>query len=567
MPPSFIAQLELLNGKKPRVQTEDEAKRITDDLRQSAYNVTKLEKKRKNRYPSAPFITSSLQIDANRKLRFSAKKTMNLAQRLYEGIELGAEGPVGLITYMRTDSTRINPEALTDARTFIESAYGKEYLPEKPIIYKTKKSAQDAHEAIRPTDVSRTPEAMAPFLDKDMLNLYTLIWKRFVACQMAPALYDQTTILIKAGVYTLKVTGSVLLFPGFITLYEEAQAEAGPNTGEEPESVENKEKTLPALKEGDTLKLLDVLPKQHFTQPPPRYSEATLVKALEDNGVGRPSTYASILSTIQEKEYAELIQRKFKPTDLGKLVNDLLVNHFPAVINVEFTASMEQNLDKVEEGTSDWVQILKDFYGPFQETLVKAKEEMKSVKRQNIPTAIPCILCQGKMVIKWGRLGEFLACEHYPECKNTQDFTRNDDGEIVPVEKNEPQESGEICDKCGQPMVYRNGRFGRFLACSGYPKCKNVRAMSTGVNCPEPGCDGLLVQKVSKKGKVFYSCNRYPKCKFALWDKPINQACPVCEYPFLTEKQAKDGTLIKCPNPSACTYSNKITANESDQAE
>jgi len=563
VPPSFIAQLDLADGKKTKIKTEDESKGILADLYQALYTVNKIEKKRKNRYPSPPFITSSLQIDANRKLRFSAKKTMSLAQKLYEGAELGVEGPVGLITYMRTDSTRINQETITEARNFIQATYGKEYVPPKPIIYKTKKSAQDAHEAIRPTDVNRTPEAMEPFLDKDMHNLYTLIWKRFVACQMAPATYDQTTILILAGIYTFKVTGSVLIFPGFITLYEEAQGEAGPNTGEEPEAVENKEKILPLLKEGDTLKLLDIMPKQHFTQPPPRYSEATLVKALEENGVGRPSTYAAILSTIQEKEYVELLQRKFKPTDLGKLVNDLLVQHFPSVINVEFTASMEQNLDKVEEGKNDWVQILKEFYGPFQETLVQAKQEMKSIKRQTIPTDITCNLCQGKMVIKWGRLGEFLACEHYPECKNTQDFTRDEANAIVPVEKNEPTESGEICDKCGLPMVYRNGRFGRFLACSGYPKCKNVLAVSTGVSCPEQGCTGLLVQKVSKKGKVFYSCNRYPQCKFALWDKPLSRTCPLCESPYLVEKQSKNATLIKCPNP-ACTYSQKITGDETD---
>jgi len=379
-----------------------------------------------------------------------------------------------------------------------------------------------------------------------MLALYTLIWKRFLACQMAPARYDQTSILVAADKHELKAVGSIMRFPGFITIYVESEDE---NAEAADDSA-----TLPDLKAGDTLKLLELLPKQHFTQPPPRYTEATLVKALEENGVGRPSTYAAIISTIQDKEYVRLEQRRFFPTDLGLIVNDLLVDHFPAVIDVEFTASMEGRLDEVESGAKEWVGVLRDFYGPFKETLERAKEEMKSLKRSAVPTDLKCPLCGGSMVIKWGKNGEFLACENFPDCKHTSDFTREADGKVVPVIAPAPEESTEVCEKCGKAMVYKNGRFGRFLACSGYPECKNVRAISTGVPCPEPGCDGELVQKVSKRGKVFYSCNRYPKCTFATWDKPVNRPCLLCDSPYLVEKESKkEGRQIKCP-VKGCHY-------------
>jgi len=562
LPPAFVAQLDKvqakkIDNKKNKIGSAAEAEKIVAALQQASFQVADIEKKKKKRNPSPPFITSTLQMEANRKLRFTAKKTMSLAQRLYEGIELGDEGPTGLITYMRTDSTRINDEALAEARAHITAHYGKEYLPPKPLVYKTKKSAQDAHEAIRPTDIGKTPESLAPFLDKDMLALYTLIWKRFVACQMAPALYDQTTVHLVAGEYGLKTVGSIIRFLGFMTLYVESTDETA-DGGEESET----DAMLPDLKSGDTLHLLEVTPKQHFTQPPPRYTEATLVKALEENGVGRPSTYAAIISTIQEKEYVTLAQRKFMPTDLGKLVNELLVAHFPGVMDIDFTASMEENLDAIESGKADWIGVLRDFYGPFSQTLDKAREEMKSVKRSVTPTGIPCALCEGKMVIKWGKNGEFLACENFPACKHTQNFTRNEEGAVVPVEPEAPEASGEVCEKCGNPMVYRQGRYGRFLACSAYPKCKNVRALSTGVPCPETGCDGELVQKISKRGKVFYSCSRYPKCTFALWDKPVNEPCPLCGSPYLLEKEnKKNGLHWRCPNKS-CTYLRKLGEEE-----
>ncbi len=555
----LVAQLDRINNKKVdkaknRIKDEKQAAEIVKDLQKSEYVVTDLIKREKKRRPSPPFITSTMQMEANRKLRFSAKKTMMLAQRLYEGVEVGADGPAGLITYMRTDSTRINDEALEQVREVIVTEQGKEYLPAKPNAYKTSKSAQDAHEAIRPTDARRTPAKVAPFLEKDMLALYTLIWKRCVASQMKPAIYDQTTIILGAGdIYQLRCTGSIMRFLGFVSLYVESTDDAGMAGVQRDGDV-----FLPHVDKGESLDLQKVEPKQHFTQPPPRYTEATLVKALEENGVGRPSTYASILSTIQDKEYVVLAERKFSPTELGALVNGLLVEHFPAILDVEFTASMEQTLDKVEEGSAEWLQILKDFYGPFKKTLDAAKKEMRSVKRTATPTDVKCPECQGIMMIKWGRNGEFLACENYPDCKSTTDFSRMEDGTIVAKEKEKPEDSGEVCDKCGSPMVFKNGRFGRFLACSAYPKCKNIKAETTGVKCPEEGCKGELIKKVSKRGKVFYSCDQYPKCTHALWDKPIAESCPDCDSLFLLEKTTKkSGTTLRCPDKE-CGFFRKV---------
>ena len=553
----FQAQLDRLDGKKldkkkNRIADEAQAQAIVAELQKASYLVKDQIKKEKKRRPSPPFITSTMQMEANRKLRFSAKKTMMLAQRLYEGVELGEAGPAGLITYMRTDSTRINDDALAQVREVIVKEQGQEYLPEKPNFYKTSKSAQDAHEAIRPTDARRTPAKVAPFLEKDMLALYTLIWKRFVASQMKPAVYDQTTIIIDGGErFQLRATGSIMRFLGFVSLYVES-------TDDIKAAQQDGDVLLPEVEKDERLELQKLQPKQHFTQPPPRYTEATLVKALEENGVGRPSTYASILSTIQDKEYVAMEERKFWPTDLGKLVNDLLVEHFPAILDVEFTASMEQTLDKVEEGQEEWLKVLKDFYGPFKERLEAAKKEMRSVKRTATPTDIKCPECDGMMMIKWGRNGEFLACENYPDCKSTADFSRQEDGSITVKQKEAPEESGEVCEKCGSPMVYKHGRYGRFLACSGYPKCKNIRAESTGVKCPEEGCQGELIKKISKRGKVFYSCNQYPNCSYALWDKPVNQPCPDCDSTFLLEKTTKkSGTSLRCPDKS-CGYFQKV---------
>ncbi len=555
-PPPFVAKLDKIAGRKAKVDNEEAAAAIVANLKEAAYSVALVDKKERRRNPSPPFITSTLQQEANRKLRYTAKRTMGLAQRLYEGIELGEKGPVGLITYMRTDSTRINDEALAEVRGFINGTYGKEYLPAKPVNYKTSKSSQDAHEAIRPTDVSLTPEKVAPFLDKSTLNLYTLVWKRFVASQMRPALFDQTTITIKADIYLLKAQGAILRFKGFMALYVESTDENGDNNGQATET-DGEGNIIPDVAAGEKLRFLDVEPKQNFTQPPPRYTEATLVKALEENGVGRPSTYAAIISTILDKEYVMQEKRKFMPTDLGTLVNDLLVQHFPDILNIEFTASMEKDLDLVEEGRSNWVSLLQDFYTPFEKTLAQAKREMKSVKREGIPTGISCKLCDGKLVIKLGKAGEFLACENYPTCKHTQNFKKDESGTVIPIEKEEPVVSGEKCEKCGRPMVYKNGRFGKFLACSGYPECRHIKAQTTGVKCPEENCSGELVQKISKRGKVFYSCSRFPACKFANWDKPVPTKCPGCGKPFLLEKTTRKGTVLQCID-KACGYSEPL---------
>lgn len=564
LPPQFKAQLEKIAGKPITNQNsligdQAAADKICAELRKSEFTVAKVVKKEKKRNPAPPFITSTMQMEANRKLRFSAKKTMTLAQKLYEGIELGDEGPTGLITYMRTDSTRLGEDAVAGARDYIRTTYGKEFLPTKPNVYKTKKSAQDAHEAIRPTDTTNTPEKMAGLIDKDMLALYSLIWKRFVACQMTPAKFDQTSITVTAGKYDLKTTGSIMRFHGFMKLYVESTDDG--NVEESPDNAA-KDSLLPDLQEGEILSLKEIVPNQHFTQPPPHYTEATLVKALEENGVGRPSTYAAIISTILDKEYVVLEKRRFNPTDLGLLVNDLLVKHFPTILDVEFTAGMEQQLDQVEEGSREWVKLLKDFYTPFKETLETARQEMESVKSTTIPTDLPCPQCDGKMVIRWGRNGDFLACENFPDCKHTQDFRKDEDGKIVPVSKDEPEESGEKCEKCGLPMVYKHGRFGKFLACSGYPACKHIKAQSTGVPCPEANCGGDIVQKISKRGKIFYSCDQYPKCSFAIWDKPVKKPCPDCGATFLVEKiSKKEGMQLRCLNKE-CHYTEPLEKTE-----
>ena len=522
------------------IPNEKTANDIVAKIKNAKFVLQSVTKKERKRHALPPFITSHLQQDASRKLGFTAKKTMMLAQRLYEGIDIGEEGPVGLITYMRTDSTRIAPTALDAARDFIAKQYGKEFLPEQANIFKSKKGAQDAHEAIRPTDPCRMPESLAQFLEPDMLKLYDLIWKRFVSSQMKPAEFDQTSFDILAGEYLFRATGSVIRFQGFMAVYMEAKDE---------DTVEEKEaETLPDLKEGDSLKLLELKPEQHFTQPPPRFTEASLVKALEEQGIGRPSTYAAILSNIQEKDYVVKQEGRFKPTTLGVLVNGLLVKHFPEILNVRFTAQMEQELDDVEEGKRKWVEALRDFYGPFEKTLAKAVVEMKDIKRMQIETPLKCHQCGNPLVIRFGRHGEFLSCSTYPECKTTHEFIRDEKGVIVIQE----QEVKADCDKCGAPMVVKRGRFGPFLACTRYPDCKSTKAIPVGVDCPKCGAD--LVQRRSKRGKVFYGCSKYPNCDYASWYRPIPEKCPQCANPFLIEKYAKNvGAYLGCPNKE-CGY-------------
>ncbi len=558
-PPPFLAKLHAVDGERITVRTEDEAQRILQDLDNASFAVSQIDQKEKRRNPSAPFVTSRLQQDSARKLRFPAKKTMMLAQRLYEGIEIGAEGQVGLITYMRTDSTRIAPEALDELRGYIQETFGENYLPSQPNIYKTQKAAQEAHEAIRPTSAKRDPEGLRPFLETDLYKLYKLIWNRFVASQMTRGLDLVTQVDIQAKTYTFRASGTVEKFDGYRRVYREEVEQPAGATSPETEVTTDTNLTLPNLEAGETL-ILDENPeaggvasKQHFTQPPPRYNEALLIREMEEKGIGRPSTYATIISTIQDRHYVEKEEARLRPTDLGRLVNDRLVNHFPKVFDVEFTAKMESELDGIEEGEKDWVTTVKDFYQPFVKDLESAEENMEDLKSKEEPTDIPCDKCGKTMVIKWGRHGHFLACPGYPDCKNTKEFKKDEDGTIQIIQP-EVETTGEVCEKCSSPMIVKRGRFGMFLACSQYPECKTTKPLKLGVKCPAPDCGGDLVQKRTKKGKNFYSCSQYPTCNFAIWDKPVNRPCPQCQSPFLVEKFRKQtGNKVLCHNQE-CGY-------------
>ncbi|HMB29747.1 MAG TPA: type I DNA topoisomerase, partial [Blastocatellia bacterium] len=541
------------------IKDEETAKNILAELEGARYVVADVTTREKKRNPVPPFITSKLQQEASRKLRFSAKKTMQIAQRLYEGVELGSEGAVGLITYMRTDSTRVAESALAEVRDFIARQYGEKYLPEKAIHYRSKKGAQDAHEAIRPTAAERPPDQVAPYLEKDELALYRLIWQRFVASQMMPAVFDQTTIDISAGEkYTFRATGSVIKFDGFLAVYEEGK-------DEKDEDDEERAAKLPKVEKGEELKLNSLTPNQHFTEPPPRYTEATLVKALEEKGIGRPSTYASIMSVIQDREYVEKVEGKFRPTELGMIVNDLLVESFAELFNVQYTARMEEELDEVEDGKLAWTAALKEFYDKFTVDLKTAQHRMRDVKRQEILTDEVCDKCGSKMAIKFGRFGQFLACTNYPECKNTRELAKPAAANGEGAAEENPY-ADETCEKCGKPMALKRGRFGQFLACTGYPECKTTRKITksgvaaapvmleekcpecgsqlairhgpfgeftacsrypdckyikretTGVPCPKPGCKGEFLVKKSKRGKIFYGCSEYPNCDAVFWD-------------------------------------------------
>ncbi len=558
LPPSFQARLaqwrdEKIDAKDNRIENEARVQEITASLEGRPWTIRQIEKKERRRFPTPPFITSKLQQEASRKLGFQPQRTMQIAQRLYEGVDLGGEGAIGLITYMRTDSTRISADALQEVRQLIHAKYGAGYLPEKPNVYRSKKGAQDAHEAIRPTSVGYPPDRVRHFLRRDDLALYSLIWDRFVASQMTPAVYDQTGFDIEVGEALFRATGQQLKFDGFIRVYTEGQDDGD----------EDQEATLPDLQEGDSLKLLALEPRQHFTQPPPRFSQATLIKELEEDGIGRPSTYASIVSNILNREYVTLDERRtLAPTDLGFLVTDLLVDAFPDILNVKFTAGMEDILDKVEEGEQDWVKAMKRFYTPFARDLKKAEAEMRDVKRQEIPTDIACEKCGAMMVVKWGRNGEFLACPQYPECKSTKNFTRGEKGDVQVVVE---QEINENCEQCGRPLMLRWGKYGRFLGCSGYPECKNIRSMDKPVDLDVlcPVCkEGNMREKKSRRGKVFYSCARYPECKFAVWDKPVAEPCPQCGEPILLEKVTKRAGRTRHCHKKECGYK----VNLEDQA-
>jgi DNA topoisomerase-1 len=593
-PPQFEARLWRKNGKRVKITTEEQALDLVATLQNARYQVAKVEKKKRTRSPAPPFITSTLQQEAARKLRYSAQRTMAVAQRLYEGVDLGKEGAIGLITYMRTDSPRLAKEAVSEVRDWIRKNLGKEFVPQRAPTYRSKKGVQDAHEAIRPTSVLRTPELVAPHLKKGELALYELIWKRFVASQMSPAQLDQTVVEIAADDCTLRATGSVLRFPGFIQIYIE-----GSDNGEE--GLEEGPK-LPDLEERAILELRQLEPKQHFTQPPPRFTDATLIRELEEKGIGRPSTYASILAVIQEKEYTFKEKNRFKPTELGLLVNDLLVANFPEVLNVAFTAQMEAKLDQIEAGNHGWLQLLEKFYQKFHKAVERAQTDMLDIKREGAPTDVDCDQCGKKMHIRWGRNGLFLSCSGYPECKNSKNFVRDSKGNVQVATDGEVK--GE-CDLCGRDMIVKKGRFGPFLACTGYPECKNTRslqdseeaskpsvqytdehcekcggrlvirksrqgiaflacdnypkcrytrAISSGVSCPQPDCDGELVERASKRGRRFYGCSRYPDCKFISWARPVAEPCPQCGHPYLVIRTSKGGKESRVCPAKSCGY-------------
>lgn len=610
LPPKFDSKLYKIEDKtvkygkfdedvkatETHIKTTEQAAEIVSEAEKSTFIVESVTTKERKRNATPPFITSKLQQDAARKFGFSVKKTMATAQRLYEGIELGSEGAVGLITYMRTDSTRVSDAALEEVREYIGGSYGERYLPAKSNFYKSKKGAQDAHEAIRPTDVNRTPESLASKLDPDSLKLYRLIWQRFVASQMTPAVFDQTTIDIKTGRFIFRSTGSVQKFDGFLKVYQEGRDDK-PADGED----EDEDKNLPLVKQGETLKLNSITPNQHMTDPPPRFSEATLVKALEENGIGRPSTYAAIMTTIQDREYVEKIEGRFHPTPLGTTVNDLLIECFDDIFNSKYTAGMELKLDDIEDGKLDWRDALREFYGKFSKDLEIATESIKDKKKMAVPTDEVCEKCGTGMVIKFGRFGQFLACGNYPECKNTREVTKKSDSATGEGEA----ETDEIpvCELCGKEMSLKKGRFGSFYGCTGYPECKNIRKIAKGnekpapppemldekcpkdganlvkrhgrfgeftscsnypkcdyikrevvegINCPKDG--GEMSARKSRFGKVFYGCVNYPKCDGVFWDKPVKESCPKCSAPFLLDKTTKkDGTVRYCQNEE-CDY-------------
>ena len=598
-PPQFTANFVGIGDEKTPIPNGEEAEKLRAALETADWSVRSVDKRERRRNAAAPFTTSKLQQDSSRKLRFSVKRTMMIAQRLYEGIDLGDEGTVGLITYMRTDSTRVSNDAIAEVREHIAKEYGKEFLPENPNAFKSKKDTQDAHEAIRPTSASRNPEEIKQYLQEDEFKVYKLIWQRFIASQMNQAVFDQTTVEIDAksgGVdYHFRVTGSVLKFEGFLKVYEESKD----NKDEEDEALKHK---LPALTEGQklTLKALDT--EQHFTEPPPRFNEASLVKELEERGIGRPSTYSAIISTIQERQYVQKVGGKFSPTEIGLVVTDLLVENFKDIFDLQYTARLEEELDEIEDGKEQWKDALAEFYKKFEKDLHYAEKHMEYVKRMEKPTDEKCERCGSPLVIKWGKHGSFYACSSYDKTDpNSCTFTKENPIDLPDLDSADLQETAqeEYCENCGRPMVLKRGRFGQFMACTGYPDCKTTRRLDQakkvpdipldekcpqcgrnllirhgrfgefvscsgypdckyvkqnliGVKCPD--CkDGDIAEKKARRGNFFYGCTNYPKCEFTSAFKPVAEPCPVCKSPYLLEKTLKDGIFLVCPNNKRTT--------------
>ncbi len=528
----FNAKLDKIKGKKASIPDKDSAQKIVDDLKSSTFYVEDIQKKRTNRKPAPPFITSTLQQEASRRFKFPAKITMQVAQSLYEGVELGAEGPTGLITYMRTDSARIAPEAVEMVRDYIFNAFGQDYLPPKPRTFAKVKRAQEAHEAIRPTSMKCDPNSVKKYLTNDQYKLYSIIWNRFVASQMEDARIETTTIIITAGPYEFRISGSKVLFQGYLHVYQETV---------ENNDAEKQNKLPEHLNVGEELTLLKLDPKQHFTQPPPRFTDSSLIKEMEENGIGRPSTYAQIISTILDRKYVEREAPKLFPTELGMTVNRILVSEFPDIFSIEFTAKMENKLDGIETGR-EWVQVIEDFYGPFQQSLQLVNSRTDEIRKLAIKdTNETCPECGSSLMERWGRRGKFIACSGFPKCKYTKNIN----------EKEEPGGIVKKCPKCGSDMLAKSGRYGPFLGCSNYPKCKHLEQMDTGVACPKDGCDGKIVEKRTKKGKPFFGCGNYPKCDFASWYPLVSKSCPDCAYPVLEDRNTQRGHYRQCPKCKA----------------
>ncbi len=538
VPPPFKAGLVKVDGKKAKVSDGTSAQAIVEELKRTPFVLEEVKVQEKKRQPGPPYITSSLQQDSFRLLGYPVKKTMAVAQRLYEGLSIGDRGLTGLVTYMRTDSVRISDSALGWSRKYIEDTYSKDYVPAHARVFKNKKKAQDAHEAIRPTSPDLPPSAVQPFLKKDELDLYTLIWNRFIASQMSPAVVEETEFTIAAGRYQFKAKGEVLRFEGYYVLYP---------------SLKKEVELLPKAQKGETLRVLSIEPKQNFTQPPPRYTEGSLVKELEAKGIGRPSTYAPIISTLQDRTYVIKEKGKFIPTDLGMFVTDFLVEHFADLMEVKFTARMEEELDRIGEGERDWLESLREYHTLLSQDLAKAGES-ESVKGKGIPIQEVCPRCAKNLVIRDGRFGRFKACSGFPECTYKESLVKK---ESKPLEEN--------CPECGSQLVQKKGRYGYFVACSNYPKCKYIKATKaekkeTGIGCPL-GCGGMILERKTKRGKVFYGCSRFPKCRFATWDEPLNRPCPQCGKPILLRKTRKSGTTVHCMDEK-CGFKEKAEGLE-----
>lgn len=546
-------RLREINGIKAKIKSQAEAQQLAEEIKGKTLIITEVKKQEVQCRPSPPFITSSLQQEAARRFRFPTIKTMLLAQQLYEGVELPELGAIGLITYMRTDSVRVNDEAIKAVRQLINDQFGKEYLPEAANVYKNKRLAQDAHEAIRPTTLELTPQKLADSLERDLLLLYQLIWDRFLASQMANARFLRLSIKATvADKFLFTADFEKPLFPGFKKIYEERSDAEEDKTEQEPEQAS----AIPEVKKGAQLKVADVLSQQRFTQPPPRFSESSLVKELEEKGIGRPSTYSTIVSTIKDRLYVTKEKGYFKPTELGMTVNRLLMEFFPEIMDVKFTAIMESELDKVEENKVEWTELLKNFYSLFARRLKYAQERMQNIHLTQTHTQIKCEKCGANMVIRWGKKGKFLACPNFPRCRNTKEYIASASGSIKVVEE---IETDEVCEKCGKHLVVRVSKRGRFLACPGYPSCLNSKPLTFGIKCPRQGCQGSVVERRSRRsGNPYYACTRYPDCDFLVWDFPVKKACPDCGNAFLLLLREGEDRFLRCPNKN-CTFKEKIS--------